>query len=503
VTAAGSGRAGGLPVITGVGQTTNRNGRVLEPLELIAEAAAAALADAGIGTGAELASISVVNVVGWCYEDLGALLAERLGVTVRTTSTSPHGGDQPTRLLAAAGRRAAEAGGVHLIVGGEAIRSLMRAFETGDVAGWTPQPPGAAPPDPKDVVTPEAYRHHLRMPSTVYPLYEHGLRAALGQTRSEAQAWSASLWEAMSRVAATNPGSWFPDPVDADRIERVDEGNRMICDPYPKLMNAILTVDQAAAVVVTDTDTARASGVGDDRVVHLWAEAGAVDTRDFLARTAYHRSPAMERVLSDVLAAGLGDAGADRDALSSVELYSCFPCVPKLALTHLGWPRDTATSVTGGLTFFGGPGNAYMLCAAAAMAEAVRGADNTRPALLFGQGEFVTKHHALVVGREPRPGGALPPDEEGTRQRHVDAESSPKLDTSPEGTGVIETFTVEFGRDGSPERAIVVGRLEDGRRFVANDPDADDMAELVAPGVETVGRKGTVAPGDPNRFTLM
>jgi len=491
-----------LPVIAGVGQVTNRHGSAREPLALIADAAAAALADAGVPAGAELASIDVVNVVAWCYDDLGALLAERLGVTVRRTSTSPHGGDQPTRLIADAGRRAAADGGVHLIVGGEAIRSVMRAFESGEVSDWTPQPPGAAPPDPKDVVTPDAYRHHLRMPSTVYPLYEHGLRAALGQSRSEADAWSASLWAAMSRVAATNPGSWFPDPVDEERIRRIDDGNRMICDPYPKLMNAILNVDQAAAVVVTDAETARGFGATDDRLVHLWAEAGAVDTRDFLARVAYHRSPAMERVLTDALAAGVGDSHTERDALAAVELYSCFPCVPKLALTHLGWRRDVATSVTGGLTFFGGPGNAYMLCAAAAMTEALRTMDDTRPALLFGQGEFVTKHHALVVGREPRPGGPLPPDDEAGRQRAVDAEEAPALAPSPAGTGLIETFTVEFDRDGSPTRAIIVGRLEDDRRFVANNDAPDDIAELLAPDGEGVGRKGTVSPGEPNRFSL-
>lgn len=489
-----------LPVIAGVGQRTNRDGPVLEPLELIAGAAETALADAGLGRGAHLASISVVNVVGWCYDDLGARLAERLGVEVDATSTSPHGGDQPTRLIAGAGRRAVDSGGFHLVVGGEALRSLMRAFETGEVASWTPQPPGAAPPDPKDVVSADAYRHHLRMPSSVYPLYEHGLRVSLGQTREQAQAWSARLWAAMSQVAAGNRGSWFPDPVDAERIGRVDEGNRMICDPYPKLMNAILTVDQAAAVVVTDTETARGAGLGDDHLVHLWAEAGAADTRDFLQRVGYDRSPAMERVLTDALAAA--GVGAERDALSAVELYSCFPCVPKLALTHLAWPGDAPTSVTGGLTFFGGPGNAYMLCAAVAMTEHLRGLDDTRPALLFGQGEFVTKHHALVVGRQPRPGGALPPDEEGTRQRLVDCESSPKLVSDPDGSGVIETFTVEYGREGAPARAIVVGRLEDGRRFVANDEDTGDMAELVAGTVEPVGRKGAVTPGTPNTFTL-
>jgi acetyl-CoA C-acetyltransferase len=61
-----------------------------------------------------------------------------------------------------------------------------------------------------------------------------------------------------------------------------------------------------------------------------------------------------------------------------------------------------------------------------------------------------------------------------------------------EGPATIETYTVLFGRDGGPSRGIVVGRLEDGRRFLANTPESRAAAEALADD-EAIGCKGRVS----------
>ena len=88
-------------------------------------------------------------------------------------------------------------------------------------------------------------------------------------------------------------------------------------------------------------------------------------------------------------------AGGDGRTFDAIELYSCFPCVPKMARRTLGLGADVQPTVTGGLTFFGAPLNTYMTHAACAMVRRLRG--GARLGLLYGQGGFVTKHHALVV----------------------------------------------------------------------------------------------------------
>ena len=92
--------------------------------------------------------------------------------------------------------------------------------------------------------------------------------------------------------------------------------------------------------------------------------------------------------------------GGDGKAFDAIELYSCFPCVPKMARRTLGLGADVQPTVTGGLTFFGAPLNTYMTHAACAMVRKLR--DGAKLGLLYGQGGFVTKHHALVLSRRRR-----------------------------------------------------------------------------------------------------
>jgi hypothetical protein len=484
------------PVVIGVGQVTDRNddpAEARDPLALITDALARAAEDANLGnrTLAEVDAIDVVNVVSWLYDDIAGQVAAAVGARPRHAEHSAWGGNQPTQLLERSAERVAK-GDSHLAVvcGGEAFRSMEKGLKSGHMPTWPPPPAGAEGIDVRAQVPPAAWDHGLRLPSDVYPLYENAYRHTRGQSLAESQHWSARLWSRMSAVAAENPGAWLREPRSPDDIETVSAGNRMVAFPYPKLMNALLSVNQAGAVIVADTETAARLGVPETRWVYVWGGAGAQDPEDILARVGYDRSPSMEASLDDALAV----AGVDAGAVDAWELYSCFPCVPKMALDVLGLPADTDISVTGGLTFFGGPANAYMLHAIDAMTRRIRERDGT--GLLYGQGGFVTKHHALVLAREPRDGG-YPlggAARDGTRQAAIGAQRAPDLETAPRGGGVVESFTALYGREGTPERGIVVGRLDGGARFVANTV-GDDTDRLVS-GDDVVGAPGRVEAGE-------
>ena len=65
-------------------------------------------------------------------------------------------------------------------------------------------------------------------------------------------------------------------------------------------------------------------------------------------------------------------AGKDIEAIGHLDLYSCFPSSVQVAATELGVSEGRALTVTGGLTFGGGPLNSYGLHAIARMAEVLR-----------------------------------------------------------------------------------------------------------------------------------
>jgi acetyl-CoA C-acetyltransferase len=223
-------------------------------------------------------------------------------------------------------------------------------------------------------------------------------------------------------------------------------------------------------VLMTSLAKARAARVPEEKLVYPLGGASAEEPRDYLLRDQFYESHPQNAVLNAVMDL----VGGDGRKFEAIELYSCFPCVPKMARRTLGLGRDVQPTVTGGLTFFGAPLNTYMTHAACAMVRRIRGGDKL--GLLYGQGGFVTKHHGLVLSREA-------PGEMISQQTSVQAVADGNKRAVPEfvdeasGKGTVEAFTVIYRGNGEVEHGVVMLRTEDGRRTLARIP-ADDAATL-------------------------
>jgi acetyl-CoA C-acetyltransferase len=489
-----------IPVIVGVGEVKDRPAdpaEGLEPMALMAEALRRAEADAGARLVGRLDALDVINEVSWPYPDLVGLLCETLGVAPRHRSYGPVGGETPVRFLhEAAARIAAGESEVAAVCGGEAQYTVAQAEKRGIALPWTPRDPDAKPRN-RDYLAELARRHGLDMPIRVYPLYENATQAAWGQTPAEGQAESARLWSVYSEVAERNPDSWLPRRVPPEEIATPSPANRMIAWPYPKLMTANPLVNQGSAAILASRAAARAAGIPEARCIPVLGGAHANAPRDIMQRDRFDHAPAMEAVLETALEM----AGGDASRFAAREFYSCFPCVPKMARRSLGLPEDAVPTVAGGLTFHGAPLNAYMLHAACAMVRALR----DRPGalgLLYGQGGFVTNHRTLVLGGEAGTAPLL------TRDRQGDADARrgpvPALVEGRTGEARVETHTVVFRGDGTPDYGAVVLRLPDGARTIARVPaaDAGTLAHLMAADRSAVGLTGRLLPaGEDGRQT--
>ena len=481
-----------IPVIAGIGEVADRPKDVaqsLEPAALMAEAARRADAEAH-GLLKEVDSLDIIALVSWRYDDLCALLSERLGIAPKRSFYGTVGGESPVRYLHEAAQRIAlGTSAVGLIVGAEAQYAVNHAKRGGIALPWTPYAVNA--PKMKraaDYVHPLGHRMGVAWPVNVYPLYEAATAHAWGQAPREAQAESALLWSRYSEAAARNPYSWSKAPLSPADIAAVTPDNRIISWPYVKRMVANPNVNQGAAIIVTSLAKARAAGIADDRLVFIGAGASAAEPRDWLARDGYAQNHAQTAVLEAML------AQVDRDArrFDALELYSCFPVVPKMARRTLGLGEDVQPSVCGGLSFFGGPLNVYMAHAACAMTRAIR--DGAATGLIYGQGEFVTKHHALVLARQPQPGAPL---HDARAQAIADGRRGPipPTDEAPSGAATVESFTV-LHDNGEPAQAVIVAMLDSGARTLARVPASrrDEIAFLTAQDQYPIGARGRVAP---------
>jgi acetyl-CoA C-acetyltransferase len=475
----------GVPVLVGVGQVRGNRERTVEgarePMELILDAVRAAGADAAVDLGA-LDTVATVHTASWAYAEPAARIAAAVGAAPGRTVDTGVGGQWPAELLeTVAARIAAGESRLALIAGGEAQASVTALHRAGidPATRWSTEPGG--PPDfsATGLRSGPMEAAGLLLPTRVYPLFEAALRAARGETPEEGARASAELYAAFSRVAAANPAAWNPEVRTPEEIAAVGPGNRMVCEPYPLAVNAMPHVDQAAAVLVADADHARALGVPGHRMVHVWGGAGARDAVDVLARPSFARSAALASALDRTLAR----AGVTAGDLDVVDVYSCFPVVPKLVAAHLGIPLPAG--VTGGHSAFGGPLSSYTLHALVAVAGAIRGGAGV--ALVHGNGGYLTHQHALLLAREAHPGGYVgDPDPRGT------AGPAPRTVDALDGEEVeVETATVEHGRDGRPHQGFLVARTASGARFAASTRpgDAASAGALSLEHGEVVGRR--------------
>ncbi len=388
-----------IPVIIGVGQINDRDepdrpASGLDSLGLMESALHAADADAGGGWLTRLDSLGVVDQISFPeLGDVSAPLAARVGAKPRVCYKSGYAsGDSPLLLLnEAANRIGAGEIKVAAVAGGEALRTALRRAAS--------QPsPGTASDAVRAVALRRgpSYRHRygLIAPVDVYPLYENAGRAAYGQTLAQGQAESAQIWSRFSAVAEANPGAWLRRYVSADEIQTVSAANRRIAFPYCKLMVANSSVNQGAAFIVTSLEEARARGISEHRLIFVGRGAAAHEPVDLMARAGYADSPSMAVSLRRALELNsLTTADLDH-----VELYSCFPCVPKMARRVIDWPLTRPASVFGGLTFGGGPVGNYMSHAVVSMVLKLR--QSGHYGLLFANGGLATHNHSHCV--EPR-----------------------------------------------------------------------------------------------------
>ena len=401
-----------IPVIIGAGEVVDRPAEPIlarEPAALMAEALRRADADAGGGLLAELDSLDIVNSVSWPYYDVPEAVVAKLGQRPQRLVYGPVGGESPVRFLHEAANRIARGEStVGAVVGGEATHAVAAAQKAGITLPWTTPNPNWSRTRGRDFLHPLAVRLGVADPVTVYPFYENAIEAHWGQTPAEGQAESAALWSAFSGVAARNPAAWLGRETSAAEIATPSDRNRPIAFPYNKLMVANPMVNQGGAILLTSLARARAAGIPEERLVHLWAGAAAVEPRDYLNRDHYHEAHAQNAVL-DACGRIADEEAAQFDIC---ELYSCFPCVPKMAARRLGLPPGAVPTTTGGLTFFGAPLNNYMTHAAAAMLRALRERPGSA-ALLYGQGEF---RHQAPCGGAGQPPAAHPPPAAGLQR---------------------------------------------------------------------------------------
>ncbi len=479
-------------MLVGVGQVAERldepGYRRRSPVDLAADAARAALADAGVdaagidtvaGVRQFEISLPFADAPLGRSDNFPRSVAGRIGATPRRAVLEVTGGQAPQHLVNEFAATIAEGGAeVVLLAGAEAMSTVARYATAPDRPDFSEHADG----DLEDrgygldgILSLHQVAHGMSDPATQYALIENARRARLGLSRADYADAMGRLFAPFTRVAAGNPYAAAPIERTAAELITPTAANRVVVDPYTRYLISRDKVNQGAAVLLMSLGAARRAGLPEDRWVFL---AGHADLRerDLLERADLSASPAA------VLAArhALDHAGITVADLTAIDLYSCFPVPVFNVADGLGLAYDDprGLTVTGGLPFFGGAGNNYSMHAIASVVQRVRAGG---VGLVGANGGMMSKYSVGVYRAAP---ASWVPDGSARLQAEVDAWDAPAEAEEADGSAVIESCTVKADGTG-----VVLGRLADGRRFVAKGADGDAALLKLLGSPEPIGER--------------
>ncbi|MBK5100490.1 MAG: hypothetical protein JJE15_05780 [Desulfobacteraceae bacterium] len=491
-----------VPVLVGVGQFTNRSkdpGSAGDPIDYMVECAKRAADDAHAGNILpKLDSIGVIQVMSRNYRHELKRLPETIGAHPKDFFYTTTGATIPQILTARLCERISKGQSeIGLICGGEAFHSSAKPDWEKLTAPDYERFPYPLLGDRRDHATTNERRYGLHVPSNAYALFANAFRSSENLQLDQYIRNTALMCERLSKVAQNNEYAWFRDGKSASEIFNITNDNRIINYPFTKYMNAIMNVDQAAALLIMSERKANEVGVPEDKRIYLIGSSEAYDKWYISDRVNYYSAPGLKLAFSKAF----HDAGITKDDIEFWDLYSCFPVTLQIAIKTLNLPDTVTPTIIGGLPYFGGPGNHYSLHAICEMVRLLREFPEKKGVVQCLSWQMCKFAVGVYSGMRPNEFHLTPSEE----YKHTIEDQFPNRTILEEARGkfILETYVVSFDKEERPFSAVVIANNEKGERiFAINEHDAPLMLSMTTN--EPIGKKVVVrhdSSSGLNRFS--
>jgi acetyl-CoA C-acetyltransferase len=488
------------PVLIAAGQVVERDATSSSPMQLAANAAQRAISNAG---GNNIAGNIDTIAVTRLFSDMGPLwpcklgrsnnppesIARIIGASPKHRIYSQAGGNEPQSLLIefahdiAAGKR-----DMVLLAGAEAMRNQRYAERNETPLDWNEDFTAAL--DDRgfgdSVATTQEIKNGLNNVLYYYALIEQAQRTKAGRTIAQHQSAMALLLSSFSTVADGNPYAQFVGKQTAEDILSAAPVNNL----YTKRMIAQDSVNQGAALIMCSLAKARALSIPAENIIYLHGLAQGSDVP-----VSQRPDPAISIVANQVVDLALSTAKLTIEDIDLIDIYSCFPCAVTAITDHLGLPSDGSKtlSLTGGLPYFGGPGNNYSMHALAETVMQLR-LQPDHYAMVTSNGGVLSKHATGIYSRRP---SSVDWSAINTK---IDTASLPKRSISNAPTsGKIVSYTVYPDHNGMLQ-AIALAKTDSNEHFVAI-TNKDDVITAKAMVAEVpTGKTINVSPPEDGRL---
>jgi acetyl-CoA C-acetyltransferase len=451
----------------------------LEPIALMEQALRLASLDAesaAVSGAAILARADEIIVPKgiWDYSDPAGLLAQALSAVSAHTVLGEIGVSQQTLINRACQRIISGDAQVVLVAGAEAKYRGLCALKAGatvtDIEQVDVQADTVLEPD-SELWSEVESATGLGMPVGYYAIIDSALRYKQGLSVDQHRDQMAQMYARFSEIAAANPDAWVDQPVTASFIREPSRDNRMLAYPYTKLHNSQWNVDQGAGLIFCSVALAQALDVPR----HKWIFPRASTESNFMSVVSARKDLGGSAGFSVAGEAAMKMADVSFDAIRLRELYSCFPAAVRAQLHEFGMRSEGELSVTGGMTFGGGPLNNFVFQATVKMAQILR-EHPEEVGLVTTVSGMLTKQACALWSAEPNPDGWDFADvTEQVREQTVLCD----VVADYTGRGTVAGYTVLYQAD-VPWRAIAVLDLPNAQRTVAYSESAEIIAAMTS-----------------------
>jgi acetyl-CoA C-acetyltransferase len=456
------------PCIIGISQKTWREeeGDAPHPALQCIERSLEALANTGANDiVGRIDEINIVYPISWSYDDLAAEVKSGIDNPDCDVRVSGLSGTSPQKFVNEAaesilsGKR-----NLVLVCGAEAFATRKRAKKENRDTGWPRGEKKGMPPF-EDPFHPAEINHQVFQAYTTFATLDSARRALTDLAPEKYRKEEARMMATLSKVAANNPHAWFREERNSDDLFNLEGNDRLVAYPFSKNTMAFMDVDMSAALVIASDQLANELDVPQNQRIYINGWGYAKDIPYIAQRDQLGESKAMKTASQQALQR----AGITIDQIKLLDLYSCFASNLNFTCDALGISTDDprGLTITGGLPYFGGPGNNYTSHSIASMVDQLRNAPGEY-GMISAVGMHMTNHAFGVYSTNNT---EIIPAEAATKYT-----ASHQLLETASGPATLIACTVEHQRDGIS--ILAVCEMENGDRCYARSTD-EALANLL------------------------
>lgn len=370
------------------------------------------------------------------------------------------------------------------------LRARIAGIEVAD------PPLSTAPPDElitteADIIHPLEIEMKLHSAPAHYSLLENAFGNSKGLSPVEQRLATGKLWSRFSQVASQNPLAAFKEPKSAEEIATPGPKNRCIAAPYNKWNCSQINVDQASALLFMSVKKAQDLNIPQEKWIFPLAGAVSNHTIPIVQRKELHRCQGFQivgKAALEIAGTNIEDIGIED--ITFIDLYSCFPIAVWLQAQELGLDHEQQLTVTGGMTFSGGPFNSFVLGSLVRMVEVLREArkdsakdsakdgtkDNPKIGLVTSISGMVTKQGVGIWSTHPP---QSTPKFLDLSKEVAEATLVCEVESDYTGAAITVASNLLYDREGKPERAVCIADTPEGKRTMAFSTQTE-ILELLA-----------------------